>query len=116
MAQTLYVLTTLIEETSPSEWRPVGIVSSEETANQWAAHGGNNDWISFIVDDLSLTGLSGEKSQFESKPPTPDEEKIRDIANKLMDTNARLLKINEALEEKLKGRKKRTSSLWKKKE
>jgi len=59
----------------PSEWRPVGIVSSEETANQWAAHGGNNDWISFIVDDLSLTGLSGEKSQFESKPPRPTKRK-----------------------------------------
>jgi len=98
----VYVLTTLMGEgKAPKEWRPVGVVTSEDVADQWVAAGNNNDWIPFEVDDLGLTGLSGDPTPFKPKPTTPNEQRAIEIAKKMEETNARLLKIISDLKEQL---------------
>lgn len=101
MGQTVYVLTTLIG----NEWRPSAVVTSEYTADQWVQSGNDNDWISFDIDDLSLTGM-GDTSVTPFKPkPMPkidDVEKMRrDTIQKLKDSNAQLQKTVESLIEKV---------------
>ena len=115
---TVYVLTTLMGEgKAPKEWRPVGVVTTEDVAEQWVAAGNNNDWIPFEVDDLSLTGLSGDPSTFTPKKPTSTEQKAIEVAKKFEATNARLMKVVEQLQERLGIRSKAPkASLLKKKE
>src|SRR5208337_3159241 len=95
VSQTVYVLTTLIG----NEWRPSAVVTSEYTADQWVQSGNDNDWISFDIDDLSLTGM-GDKSvtPFKPKqaPPVGETEQVRrDTIKNLQDSNAQLQKMVE---------------------
>src|SRR5271157_3148238 len=86
MGQTVYVLTTLMDN---SEWRPTAVVTDEYTADQWVRSGNNNDWIPFELDDLSTTG--GSKGQMTPFKPSP--KKQTDPAQAEM--NSQLMKANE---------------------
>jgi hypothetical protein len=109
MSQTVYVLTTLMGENPklPKEWRPVGVVTSLDIAEQWVAHGGNNDWIPFEIDDTSLTGLSDNPSVFKPAPPTPNEEKLEKA-------NQQLQGVIQTLQKRLEKKKPKASLLNKK--
>jgi hypothetical protein len=93
----VFVLSTIIG----SEHRPVAVVTSEYTADQWVQSGNDNDWIPFAVDDLSLTGMA-DKSVTPFKPkPQPkidDVEKMRrDTIQALKDSNKQLQQTVESL-------------------
>jgi hypothetical protein len=102
MGQTVFVLSTLIG----NEQRPSAVVTSEYSADQWVKSGNDNDWISFELDDLSLTGMADKGvTTFKPKPmpKIDDAEKMRrDTIKTLQDSNAQLQKTVESLIEKVK--------------
>ena len=99
MAQNVYVLTSLMGEgKAAKEWRPLAVVTSEATAEQWTKESNNNDYIFLELDDLNLTSLvDPESATFKAKPTVPppsapaqETEAVKTIKN-LMETNQRLL-------------------------
>jgi hypothetical protein len=100
MGQTIYVLTQLEgadQKAKYREWRPVGVVTSPDAATQWAKEGQNHDWIPFEMDDLP----QGEHSTFRPKKQAPVDQRAAEVAQKLEETNARLLGIIRDLQKRL---------------
>jgi hypothetical protein len=97
----VFVLTSIVG----SEQRPVAVVTSEHTANQWVQSGNNNDWIPFAVDDLSLTGMADKSlTPFRPKkaPPVGETEQVRrDTIKNLTDSNTQLQQMVQTLTERL---------------
>ena len=68
----LWVLTTKMET---GNYGPVAVVSSESVAIEWIGLSGDNDWYSFLKDDLSATSLAGD-GRGKEFVPTPEEKKM----------------------------------------
>jgi hypothetical protein len=97
MGKEVFVLTALTGGKT-KEWRPVGVVTSMDTADLWAREGETHDWIPFELDDMSLTGIStGTFTEFRPRKPLSGEDKARETARRLEETNKRLLSIIEQL-------------------
>jgi hypothetical protein len=98
----VFVLTTIVG----NEQRPVAVVTSEHSANQWVQSGNDNDWIPFAVDDLSLTGMADKSiTPFKPKvaPPINESDQVRrDTIKNLTDANTQLRGMVETLAERLK--------------
>ena len=53
----VYVLTMKMEN---GEQRPVAVVTEESVADRWANTGVDNDWIPFVLDDITSAALIDE--------------------------------------------------------
>jgi hypothetical protein len=69
----VFVLTAKMAKDAGGEWRPIAVVDDQHTADEWVkANRKVNDWISFQVNDLSMTDMAqGARTQF--KPRTKEE-------------------------------------------
>lgn len=104
MGQDVYVLTSLIGEGKNREWRPVGVVTNLDTADQWVKSGNSNDWIPFELDDVSLTSaVSGNITPFRPTKPIPDQEKMLEYVQRLEATNQKLLGLVQQLQKAKRG-------------
>jgi len=100
MGQTIYVLTQLEgadQKSKYREWRPVGVVTSPDAATSWAGESPNHDWIPFEMDDLP----EGDFTSFSPKKEAPLDQRAVETAKRLEQVNARLMKIIEELQKRL---------------
>lgn len=103
----VYVLTTLMGENpkAPKEWRPVGVVTSVDVADQWAKENDQNDWILLELDDLGLTGLADTPKSFQPRTD-PVEPAATDQAEQVIKTQQETIQRLFAVVEQLADRKK----------
>lgn len=66
----LYVLTAIENK----DERPVAVVDSEQTANEWVKEDKGHNWIPFDLNDVQ--GL-GQYTQFRSAPGSPAEQEAK---------------------------------------
>lgn len=100
MGQTIYVLTNLEgadQKAKYREWRPIGVVTSPDAATSWASESPNHDWIPFEMDDLP----EGDFTSFSPKKQAPVDQRAIETAKRLEQVNARLMKIIEELQKRL---------------
>lgn len=109
MGQIVYVLMAMEGGKKEKEWRPVGVVSSPEVAEQWYSYGGADvDWVPLELDDIKhLQTGEGEPGQKKYKPTfapsqiDPLGQRAMETAKKLEETNKQLLAIIERMKKQL---------------
>jgi hypothetical protein len=109
MGQTIYVLTQLEgadQKSKYREWRPVGVVTSPDAAESWAGESPQHDWIPFEMDDLP----EGDFTSFSPKKHAPVDQRAVETAKRLEQVNARLMKIIEELQKRLKMKQQKVQS------
>jgi hypothetical protein len=106
--QTVYVLTTLMTSRSAGkvvkEWRPVGVVSSPQTADEWMYQGNDNDWIPLEIDDMSTVEGQHTVTTFRPKKPVPVENQAEKAIKNVNEINERLIDIVDRLATKYKDK------------
>lgn len=100
MGQTVYVLMALEGGKKSKEWRPVGVVTDPAQAEQWGQYGSQVDWVPLELDDISHMA-PGDESEFRPQKISPLEQRAVETAQKLEETNQKLLKIIERLQKQL---------------
>jgi|SRR5271170_2783205 len=107
--QTVYVLMTLESSGKVKEWRPVGVVSNPDVANQWTEYGKNVDWVPLELDDIKQINPENLPT-FRPRETTPGEQKMEDMRQQVETTINRMQKViddQQAVIKKLqKGQKK----------
>src|SRR5271166_2097281 len=101
MGQTVYVLMELTGNKKTMEWRPVAVVSDSSVAEQWQSYGANVDWVPLELDDTKYLQPGENKPEFRPQQITPLEQRAVETAQKLEETNRRLMKIIERLQKQL---------------
>jgi hypothetical protein len=92
MGQTVYVLMSLEKAGKIKEWRPVGVVTNPDLANQWYEYGTNVDWVPLELDDIQ--NMSPENlPSFHPRETTSGEQKAIEISKQFEATIARMEKI-----------------------
>ena len=92
MGEMVYVLMVLESSGKTKEWRPVGVVTSPEVANQWYSYGKNVDWVPLELDDVKE--ISPDKMpSFHPREETPGEQKIIELTQQFEATVQRMEKI-----------------------
>lgn len=107
MGQNVYVLTTSMtskdkEGKKVKEWRPVGVVTSAQHADEWVSQSDNNDWIPFELDDMSLVTGEHSVAPFQPKKPLPVDDLTEKAFNNMQAVNDQLVDILEQLAAKYK--------------
>jgi hypothetical protein len=81
-----------------SEGHPCGVVTDERVARAFGDESNNNDYVLFILNDLSLTGITSYK---EVPPPSS----VKDTLETVDKINQGLDNANKKLQEIIKNKK-----------
>jgi hypothetical protein len=100
MGQAVYVLMMMEGGKKSKQWRPVAVVTDPTVAEQWGQYGAEVDWVPLELDDTSHLA-PGNESEFRPSKGTPAEERAIQTAQKLEETNRRLLKVIERMQKML---------------
>src|SRR5277367_5678387 len=101
MGQTVYVLMELQGNKKTMEWRPVAVVSSPTVAEQWQQYGANVDWVPLELDDTKYLQPGENKPEFHPQEISPIETRAAETAQKLMETNQRLISLVQQMAKRL---------------
>src|SRR5271167_2986007 len=92
MGQMVYVLMSLEKSGKIKEWRPVGVVSNPEVANQWCSYGTNVDWVPLALDDVQ-DSTPDKMPTFHPREESTGEQKIEQLTEQFQATVKRIEKI-----------------------
>ena len=104
MGQMVYVLVELQKGKEGNEWFPVAVVTDATVAEQWQQYGKDVSWVPLELDDVKYLQPGTEKQnkpQFQPREMSSIEQRAVETAQKLEETNQRLLKIIERLQKQL---------------
>jgi hypothetical protein len=109
MGQAVYVLTTRMSSKdnvgkATYEWRPVGVVSNVQVADEWKYQSDDNDWIPLELDDLSMVEGEHTVTPFRPRKPVPTETRADQALKNVQEINTRLIDIVEHLAKKYKDK------------
>lgn len=89
------------------EWRPVGVVSNPDLANQWYEYGANVDWVPLELDDIKDISPDNMPS-FHPRETTPGEQRAIELSQKMEATIGRMQKVIDDQSAMLKKRQKKS--------
>ncbi len=103
MGQEVFVLMSLEGNSKKGrDWRPVAVVTDPAVAEQWMAAGKDVDWVPLEVDEIGHISPGDKAPDFRpTHKESPITQRAIETAKRLEETNGRLLKIIEQLQNKL---------------